>query len=62
MAIGLAVQKSTMVYAYNEKGHNLWTIAGELCGFTSSTVSIKVNGMINTYNEKGQIIFSKSAY
>ena len=41
MAIGSAVQKGAWVYVYDEKGHQLTSISGELMGYTGSSFSVK---------------------
>ena len=44
MSIGTAVQRgSNWVYVYDESGRQITTIAGQLYGFTGSTVSVPAN-------------------
>jgi cytochrome oxidase Cu insertion factor (SCO1/SenC/PrrC family) len=59
MAIANAVEKSSFVYLYNEKGNQIKAISlggGKLVGFTATTVNIKRSGFIYMYDEKGNII------
>jgi hypothetical protein len=58
MAMSMAQQKGTSVYAYDENNRVLWQIAGELHGYTANFVTIKRNGMLHTYNERGNITSS----
>ncbi|MBQ7245015.1 MAG: hypothetical protein IJS34_01435 [Alphaproteobacteria bacterium] len=53
MAIGTAVQRGSWVYVYDDKGHQLTSIPGELHGFTSSTVSVKRGNWVYTFDEHG---------
>lgn len=53
MAIGMAQQKGSMVYVYDEKNHQLFSESGELYGYTSGTVTIKKGSTLYMYNEKG---------
>jgi hypothetical protein len=60
MAIGNAVQRGTVVYIYDEKGHQTGSVsAGSgkddgLKGYTSSTVNVRRGTVIYTYDEKGR--------
>jgi len=53
--IALAVQRGSMVYAYNDKSSIIFTIgAGDgLVGYTNRSVNIRRGNMVYTYNEKG---------
>ncbi|MBQ8459901.1 hypothetical protein IJ541_07350 [bacterium] len=53
MAIGMAQQKGTNVYVYDENNRQLWTRWGELQGYTSSTVTIKNGNQLYMYDERG---------
>ena len=55
--IALAIQKGNDVHVYDENDRPIFYINGELAGFTSSTVSIKRDGCIFVYNDKGQPMF-----
>lgn len=55
MAIGMAQQKGTMVYVYDEDGRILWTRGGELQGWTSNIVTIKNCHMLYMMDEKGSV-------
>lgn len=59
--IATAIQRGSLVYAYNEKGALLCNVSGELYGFTGSTISVRRGSMIYVYNEKGSLLSSKSA-
>ncbi|CDA17531.1 putative uncharacterized protein [Acetobacter sp. CAG:267] len=59
--IASAIQKGTNVYAYNEKGIHLFNRAGELVGFTSTTVTIKKGSSIVCYDATGKTLFTRSA-
>jgi hypothetical protein len=60
MAIGSALQKGSYVYAYDEKGHQLFSVhADQLLGFTGSTVTVKKGSYAYTYDEKGHQQYSK---
>jgi hypothetical protein len=54
--ITLAVQRGNMVSIYNEKNAVVRSIQGELYGYTQSTVSIKRNNQVLTYDENGKLI------
>lgn len=54
MAIGMAQQKGYTIYVYDENNNQLWTRSGgELQGYTSSIVTIKVGSTLYMYDEKG---------
>jgi hypothetical protein len=67
MGIGNAVQRSSVVYIYDEKGRQTGVIsAGSgpkdgLAGYTSSTVNVKRGSVIYTYNENGRQLSITSA-
>lgn len=61
MAIGNAVQKGTWVYVYDERGRALKTLAGELHGFTGTTVVIRRGTWLYTFDEKGRQLALTSA-
>lgn len=58
--IGTAVQKGETVYVYNERGTQIFTRGGQLVGFTSSTVSVKIGSSIHVYNANGTQISTHS--
>ena len=58
MGIGAATQMGQLVVVYDEKGLQLFSQSGELKGYTSSTVSIKLGKTITTYDQKGWPKFS----
>jgi ribosomal protein L36 len=66
MAIGNAVQRGSIVYVFNEKNSQIFSVsAGSkptdgLTGYTSGTVNVRRGGLVYTYNEKGQQIGSQS--
>jgi len=67
MAISTAVQRGTIVYVYDAKGHQLCSVSvgngpkDGLQGFTSSSVSVRRGTIIYVYDEKGRQISSVSA-
>ena len=68
MAIGNAIQRGSFVYAYDEKGRQLYsqsagnvTKGDGLKGYTSSTVNIQRGSFIYTYDERGHQVSSRSA-
>lgn len=64
MAIVTAVPRGSSVYAYDEKGRQIFAISGGtgpndgLVGFTSSTVSVRRGSSIYVYDDKGRQISS----
>lgn len=59
--ISVAIQKGNLVYAYDEKNHQVFSRLGTLYGYTSGSVSIKKGDMVYTYDEKGHQISSHLA-
>ncbi len=59
--ISSAAQNGNFVNVYGLKGNILFSRAGTLRGYTSSTVSIEVNGFITTYNGRGSIMHTRAA-
>ncbi len=57
--IGMAQQEGGFVRVYDENGSILFSIGGELVGYTSSTVSIKEGNFIHVYDANGSIKFSR---
>lgn len=53
MAIATAVQRGNWVYVYDENGHQLTSLNGDLHGFTGSSVSVKRGNWIYVYDENG---------
>ena len=51
--IGMAQQESGFVRVYDENGSILFSIGGELVGYTSTTVSIKDGRFIRVYDSNG---------
>lgn len=56
--ISTAVQRGNFVYVYNERNSQTASIAGELYGFTSTTVSVKRGDFVYVYNERGSQVSS----
>ncbi len=60
MAIGSAVQRGSLVYVYDGRGHQLAMLqAGNgaqdgLKGYTGETVSVRRGAYVYTYDEKGR--------
>lgn len=63
MAIASAQQRGSNVLVYGERGQILFTRAGTLQGYTSSTVTIinALRTLVITYNDKGTILFTREA-
>lgn len=65
--IATAVQRSTGIYVYNEKGTIIATLNGGsgpkdgLVGYTGSTVSVRRGSTIFVYNANGRIISTVNA-
>ena len=57
--IASAKQESSQVAVYDEKGNFMFSRAGELVGYTSSTVTIKKGSQNETYDNKGKFKFSR---
>jgi len=57
--IGMAQQEGGFVRVYDETGSILFSIGGELVGYTSSTVSIKDGSFIRVYDSTGTHKFSR---
>lgn len=62
MTIGMAQQKGSTVYVYDENNNQLWTRNGELQGYTSSIVTIKMGSTLYMYDEKGNQTGSRSCF
>jgi len=60
MAIGMVKQDGKRVKAYNEVGLHLFTLTGELHGYTAQTVSLKEGKKIKIYNDNGLYVTSNS--
>ena len=56
--IAVAKQVGSRVEVYDEKGHRLFSLSGELVGFTGNTVSVKEGSRVVVYDEKGHRKFS----
>ncbi len=56
--IASAEQRFSQVYVYDERKQILFTIQGELVGYTATTVSIRNNGSIRVYDEKGHFLYN----
>ena len=55
MAIAMAQETGNNVRVYDENNRILFTIHGELHGYTSNTVTIKQGNILRMYDEKGCI-------
>lgn len=60
MAIASAVQNGSTVYVYDERGMTLYTKSGNLQGFTSTTVNVRIGTTMYIYDERGRTKFTKS--
>ncbi len=58
--ITVAVQKGNSVYVYGENNQLMFMKLGELYGFTSTTVSVKIGIAVYTYNDRGMQISTKT--
>ena len=56
-----AIQRGTVVYVYGKCNSLLFSLNGELRGYTSNSVSVKRGPTINVYNEHGSLISSYNA-
>lgn len=67
MPIANVVQRGTIIYVYNEKNHQIFTLpAGSgpndgLKGYTSGSVNVRRGSIIYTYNDKGRQTGTTSA-
>ena len=52
-------QVGNQVRVYNESGLIIFSKCGELVGYTSSSVSIKYNHTVWTYDASGRTLFGK---
>ena len=57
--IGMVLQEGRFVRVYDENGSYLFSIGGELVGYTSTTVSIKDGSFIRVYDSTGSYKFSR---
>ncbi len=60
MAIGMAQQRGSVVYVYDENNRQLWAKDGELYGYTSGNVTIKIGSILYMYDEKGMQVGARS--
>ncbi|EIJ36426.1 hypothetical protein [Thiothrix nivea] len=61
MAIGHALQKGTLIYVYDQSGHQITSISAPgryqedgLKGFTPEAVHVQKGQLLYLYNERGQ--------
>jgi hypothetical protein len=65
MPIGNAIEKSSFVYVYDEKGKQLFAKPSGnapddgLMGYTATTVSIRRSAYIYTFDDKGRQVSAK---
>lgn len=52
-------QVGNQVRVYNERGLVLFMKCGELVGYTSQTISIRLNSTVWTYDASGRTLFGK---
>ena len=57
--IEFAIQRGNVVFVYGEGGHYMFQRPGELCGYTSSSVTVKSCGIYSTFDNKGHLISTK---
>lgn len=51
--ISVAVQRGSYVYAYDDTNRQIFSVNGDLYGFTSTTVSVQRGSYVYVYNERG---------
>lgn len=51
--IAAAAQRGGHVYVYDDRGHTITTLPGELISFTGSTVTVQRGNHYYIYNAKG---------
>lgn len=52
LSIGMAVQRGNYVYAYDNKGKQLWCYAGgQLVGYTSKAVKVRQGNYIYVFDD-----------
>jgi hypothetical protein len=67
VAIGSAIERGSLICAYDERGTTLFQKAkgsgpkDGLLGFTGPTVTARYGSIIYTYDERGMTIYSKAA-
>ena len=57
--IGMALQDGGFVRVYDENGSILFSISGELAGFTSQSVAVKEGNSVCVYDSTGSYKFSR---
>lgn len=57
--IAATKQVGNNVRVYDERGLVLFSKCGTLIGYTSDTVSIKLNSTVWTYSATGRVLFGK---
>ena len=57
--IGMAKQNGNLVEVYDENGCYLFSMNGELAGFTSNTVAIRDGNFVCVYDANGSYQFSR---
>jgi hypothetical protein len=67
MAIGSALERGSLIYAYDENGRTLFAKnkgsgpEDGLLGFSGSTVTVRFGSVIYTYGEDGMTLYAKAA-
>lgn len=56
--IGYAVQNGSKVTAYDMNNKVLFSVQGQLMGYTAASLSVKNNNKITVYDSKGYVKFS----
>jgi hypothetical protein len=65
--IGSAIERGSLICAFDEHGMTLFSKAkgsgpnGGLLGFSGSTVTVRCGSIIYTYDEKGMTLYSTTA-
>ncbi len=66
MAIATVVQRGSVIYVYDEKGHTIFVKGigsgpnNGLKGYTNTTVTIQLGSVVQTIDEKGRTLFVTS--
>lgn len=54
--ISNAFQRGSSVYVIGENGRPLFVRSGELHAFTGASITIRLSGTLQTFNERGTLI------
>ena len=54
MPIATAIKRGSQVQVIDERGRAMFSLVGELHGFTGATVSVRQGIWVSTYDERGR--------